>query len=114
MYKISSEVIKYIENTMQNWKVELTAREKSLTEVKIQSGIFDGDPLSSLLFVIAMMPFNHILKKCAGGYKIHKSYEHYAIKILDQNSANNFLPKDKFIDLLISNKDLYANSSWKI
>ena len=30
MYYISSEVIKFIKNTMENWRVELVAREKSL------------------------------------------------------------------------------------
>ena len=34
---------------------------------KIPRGIFQGDALSPLLFVIARMPFDHILRKCAGG-----------------------------------------------
>ncbi len=63
MYKISSEVIKFIENTMENWRVELTAQEKSLTEVKIQGDIFQRDALSPLLFVTTIMPFNHIFSK---------------------------------------------------
>ena len=66
MYKISDKVIKFIEKTMNNWRVELTARGKSLAEGKIQ-----GDALSSLLFVITMMPPSHILKKCTGGYKLN-------------------------------------------
>ena len=40
MYKIFGEVIKFVKNTMENWRVELTAREKALTEVEIQRGIF--------------------------------------------------------------------------
>ena len=44
---------------MENWRVELTARGKSLTEVKIQKGISQGDALSPLLFVIAMKPRNN-------------------------------------------------------
>ena len=39
MYKASSEVIKFIENTMENWRVELTDGGKNLTEVKILGGI---------------------------------------------------------------------------
>ena len=39
IYKISGEVIKFIENTMDNWRVELTGGGKSLTAVKIQRGI---------------------------------------------------------------------------
>ena len=37
MYKISGEVIKFIENIIENWSVELTTGRKSFAEVKIQS-----------------------------------------------------------------------------
>ena len=73
MYKISDKVIKFIEETMKNWRVELTAGGKNFAEVKIQKGIFQGDALSSLLFVITIMSLNHILRKCSGGYKLTKA-----------------------------------------
>ena len=72
MYKIQNEIIEFIERTRGNWRVELTAGGKSLAEVKIQRGIFQGDVLLLLLFVVMMMPLNHLLKKCAGGYKLTK------------------------------------------
>ena len=56
-------------------KLELTTSGKSLTEVKIQRGIFQGDALSPLLFVVTIMPINHIFRKCTGGHKLHKSQE---------------------------------------
>ena len=43
--------------------------------MKIQRGIFLGDALSLLLFVIAMMLLNHVLRKCTCGYKLYKSEE---------------------------------------
>ena len=67
MYKISHEVINLIEKTMQTWRMKLTAGGRSLAETKIQRGIFQGDALSPLLFIIAMMPLNHILRKCVAG-----------------------------------------------
>ena len=76
---------------MKNWKVELTARVKTLAEVKIQRGIFQRDALSPLLFVITMMPSNHILRKCTDSYKLSKSQEY--IHILD--NISNCLPKMK-------------------
>ena len=75
MYKISHEVINFIEQTMKTWRVDLTAGGRSIAETKIQRGIFLGDALSPLLFIIAMMPLNHILRKCVAGYKLSRSQE---------------------------------------
>ena len=43
MYKISQEVKNFIEKNMKTWRVELTAGGRSLAEIKIQRGIFQGD-----------------------------------------------------------------------
>ena len=59
MYKISHEVINFIEQTMNTWRVELTAGGRSIAETKIQSGIFQRDALSPLQFKIAIMPLKH-------------------------------------------------------
>ena len=76
MYKTPNEVIKFIEKT---WRVELITGGKSL-QVKIQRGIFQGGALSPLLFVIAMMPLSHILRKCTAGYKPSKLQERSTIR----------------------------------
>ena len=55
MYEISDEVIKFIEKTIKTWRVAFTAGGRSLQETKIQRGIFQGDALSSLLFITAMV-----------------------------------------------------------
>ena len=60
MYKISDEIIKFIMEAMKNCNVVLIARGTILAEVKIQCGIFQGDALLPLLFVIVKMPLNHI------------------------------------------------------
>ena len=75
MYKISDEVINFIEKTMKTWKVGLTAGGRRLTEARVQRRIFQGNTLSPLLFILAMMPLNHILRKCTDRYKLSKSQE---------------------------------------
>ena len=57
-YKISDEAINFIEKTMKTCRVELTAGVRSLAEIKIQRSIFQGDALSSLLFIIAIYTFH--------------------------------------------------------
>ena len=63
MYKIPDGVTNFIEKTMTTWKVELTAGGRSLAETKIQRGIFQGEALSPLLYIIAMMPLKPCTKK---------------------------------------------------
>ena len=60
---------------MKTWRVELTAGGRSIAETKIHRVIFEGDALSPLLFIIAMLPLNHILRKCTAGYKLSRSQE---------------------------------------
>ena len=52
MYKIPDDIIKFIEETMKNCRVEITAGGKRLAEVKIRRCIFfQEDALLSLLFL---------------------------------------------------------------
>ena len=44
----------HIDETVKKWSVELTAGGRSFNEVKIQKGIFKGDALSPILFVIVL------------------------------------------------------------
>ena len=94
MCKISKKVIKFIAEVMMNRKMELIAGGKTLTEVTIPGGIFQGDVLSSLLFIIAMMPLNHILRKYASGYNFTKSEEKINHQIY-MDDINHFAKKGK-------------------
>ena len=75
MNKISHELINFIEKIMKTLSVELTAGGRSLAEAKIQRGTFQGDALSPLLFIIAMIPPNHIIRKFTAGFKLSWSQE---------------------------------------
>ena len=60
---------------MKTWNVELTAGERILAETKTQRSIFQGDAQLLLLFIIAMMLLNLILRKCTAGYKLSRKQE---------------------------------------
>ena len=53
---------------MKLWLVELISGEINLGEVNIRQGIFQGDSLSPLLFVVCLLPLTHILRDAAPGY----------------------------------------------
>ena len=56
-----------LKEIMTNWKTRLNVTGKQFGEVNIERGIFQGDFLSSLLFVITMFPLTSILRQANAG-----------------------------------------------
>ena len=50
----------------------LMAGNEELARVNFQRGIFQGDTLSPLLFVIGLIPLNHTLRKVNAGHQLGK------------------------------------------
>ena len=69
---LSENIMQMVENSMQNWKTRLTSAGKELAEVHIRRGIFQGDSLSPLLFVICLIPMSLMLRKVKAGYSFGK------------------------------------------
>ena len=107
MYKISQEILNFIEEIIKNWRVELIAGGRSLAETKIQRGIFQGDALSLLLFIIAMMPLNHKLKKCTAGYKLSRSQEKIN-HLMYMDDIKLFAINEKELETLIHTIRIYS------
>ena len=59
---IEKNVVSFFWRTMKSWKVELTWGAETLLEVSTKKGIFQGDVLSLLLFVIALISLTHLLR----------------------------------------------------
>ena len=73
MFGIARNVKELINSRMSKWNTELTACRKQLGNVSIRRGIFQGDGLSPLLFVICMIPLSLILRKTAAGYSFKEN-----------------------------------------
>ena len=70
--KIASNIRKTIENSMRHWHTTIELNGASIANVKINRGIFQGDSLSPMLFVMSLIPLSWILNSQKNGYKIEK------------------------------------------
>ena len=70
--RVAENIRDLLERSMSNWKTILTSNGQELGEVGIRRGIFQGDTLSPLLFVVAMIPLSYLLNKESMGYKFGK------------------------------------------
>ena len=68
MVKVAGNVTGLLTNSMNLWKTEITVNGDVLGDVDIRRGIFQGDSLSPLLFVVIMIPLSILLKRERQGY----------------------------------------------
>ncbi len=67
--KVGQSIRNLLNETMKSWRVEMVCKDEIIGEVSIKRGIFQGDALSPLLFVISMIPLTNILRKAAPGHE---------------------------------------------
>ena len=70
MCGVAENVKEVLSESMKTWRTELTSGNTSLGQVEIKRGIFQGDSLSPLLFVMCMIPLTYILRKVEAGYRL--------------------------------------------
>ena len=70
MFGVAENMRKVLERSMDDWKVELTSGGQMLGTVNIRRGIFQGDSLSPILFVLALIPLSLILRDVKAGYDL--------------------------------------------
>ena len=75
MFGVAENIKGLLVNSMEKWKVILCSGNSELGEVEIKRGIFQGDSLSSLVFVLALIPLSLILRKAKAAYEFLKSKE---------------------------------------
>ena len=69
LYGVAENVKSLLVNSMEKWKVMLYSGNSELGEVEIKRGIFKGDSLSPVVFVLAFIPLSLILRKAKAAYE---------------------------------------------
>ena len=72
IYGAEENTIRFLNNTMPNWKTILTNSGTRLAEVNIRRGIFQGDSLSPLLFIAAVIPMTRVLERMEVRHQLKK------------------------------------------
>ena len=72
MFGVASNMISLLENSMNTWRTDLTSGKSVFGEVRIKRGIFQGDSLSPLLSVLALIPLTLILREVKAGYDLRE------------------------------------------
>ena len=69
MLGVADNVRSFLEKSMKKWKLLLTLNGSDLCEVDVNRGIFQGDSLSPLIFVICMIHLSLLLRKVKASYE---------------------------------------------
>ena len=73
--------------------------------MKIERGIFQGDSLSPLLFVIILIPLTHILRKASPGYANSKEKTNH---LLFMDDLKLYSKTEKTLDSLIKTVRIFS------
>ena len=107
----SKNWVNFLGKMMMSWRVELTCGAETLWEVPIQRGIFQGDALSWLLFVIALIPLTHILRTANPGYEFRTGETINHLLLI--NNHKLYSKNKRVMDSLIHTAcPLPSRSSW--
>ena len=75
LFGVADNIRTLLVNSMEKWRVMLCAENSELGVVDIKRDIFQGDSLSPLVFVLALIPLSLILRKAKAAYEFSGSKE---------------------------------------
>ena len=98
MFGVAENIKTLLFNSMEKWKVMLCAGNSELGIVDSKQGIFQGDSLSPLVFVLALIPSSLILRKAKAPSEFSERKEkiNHPLFMDDLNSRN-----EKELDSLV-------------
>ena len=109
LFGIAQNVTNMLADSMKKWRTELTSCGEVLGEVNIRRGIFQGDSLSPLLFVVALIPLSLVLRSVKPAYEFTNKEKINHLLFMDDLKL--FAKSEKGLELLVQavkvfNKDV--------
>ena len=115
IFGIARNVEQFIRRSMAQWKTELTSCGERLSHVHIRRGIFQGDSLSPLLFVLCLIPLSLVLRKVKSAYEF-KDRRRKINHLLFMDDLKLYGKSDSQIDSLVKTVHLFSkywNGIWR-
>ena len=100
LFGTARNIIELFKRSTQSWRMVLFSGKKKLGKVNVRWGIFQGDSLSSLLFVVALIPVTIILRTRKQGYSFGKGKERFN-HLLFMDDLKLYGSNDNEIDSLV-------------
>ena len=75
LFGVEENIKSFLLNSMEKWNIMLCSGNSELGEVEIKRGVFEGDSLSPLVFVLALIPLSSALRKAKAAYEFSESKE---------------------------------------
>ena len=107
MLGIAENVSSFLEKSMKKWKLLLISNGSDLCEVDVNRGIFQGDGLSPLIFVICMIPLTFLLRKVKASYEWNRK-EFKLNHLLFMDDLQLFGKRDDQIDSLVQTVFIFS------
>ena len=92
LFGVAENIKTLLVNSMEKWRVMLCAGNSELEKSR---DIFQGESLSPLVFVLALIPLSLILRKAKAAYEFSRSKE----------KINNLLFMDELSNIVAMRKD---------
>ena len=92
---------------MHLWNTVLTVDGNIYGEVSIQCGIFQGDSLSPLLFIMALMPLSIILNNSGKGYLLQRQNPRVS-HLVYMDDIKLFASLRQYLDSLLTTLSLFS------
>ena len=99
IYGIADNIIAFLEKSMKTWQTLLMLNQEEIGHLLIKCGIFQGDSLSPLLFILCLIPLTYLLDQNQFGFKLEKSTVNH---LLYMDDLKLYGKNEKEIDALVN------------
>ena len=103
------ENLKIFKQSIKKQTTNLESNRESLRLVDIRRGVFQRDSLSSLLFLICLIPMSTLLRRTKQGYSLNKSLKNGTNHLLYMDDLKLYEKNQKDLESLVETMLIFTD-----